>query len=263
VDLISQTLGEMPPKNGSVRKANCPNWNNTQTETEPVCSLYCVQNVKTYSTFCLGRRNRGPRPPFPLPFVKNVVQIAFLTHGCCKAISVSLCGYLSVGQLNNEKWPTCLAHTLCWELGLSEPEIGLEHDKCQNLHGARLQKQLQTALVLPVTFIWSHLIRESASTAFDVWLYLFFLLYPPPPPPPPPPPLPRRQHSREHFFRCTFYSKSASRNQCHTQLFDASWREALPTPPHFVNNMKYKYQTKFATDYSNLKQRNSNLLSLW
>ena len=39
----------------------------------------------------------------PFAFVKNVVQIAFLTHGCCKATSVSLCGYLSVGQLNNEK----------------------------------------------------------------------------------------------------------------------------------------------------------------
>jgi hypothetical protein len=51
---------------------------------------------------------RGPRPsqvfrrhkkcPFsggkvPFAFVKNVVQIAFLTHG----------SYLSVGQLNNEK----------------------------------------------------------------------------------------------------------------------------------------------------------------
>ena len=37
----------------------------------------------------------------PFAFVKNVVQIAFLTHGCGKV--VSLCGYLSVGQLNNEK----------------------------------------------------------------------------------------------------------------------------------------------------------------
>ena len=39
----------------------------------------------------------------PFAFVKNVVHIAFLTHGCCKATYVSLCGYLSVGQLNNEK----------------------------------------------------------------------------------------------------------------------------------------------------------------
>jgi hypothetical protein len=39
------------------------------------------------------------------------------------------------------------------ESGLSEPEIGLEHDKWQNLHGVRLQKQLQTALILSVTFI--------------------------------------------------------------------------------------------------------------
>ena len=39
----------------------------------------------------------------PFAFVKNVVQIAFLTRGCCKATSVCLRGYLSVGQLNNEK----------------------------------------------------------------------------------------------------------------------------------------------------------------
>jgi hypothetical protein len=37
--------------------------------------------------------------------------------------------------------------------GLSEPEIGLEHDKWQNLHGARSQKQLQIVLILSVTFI--------------------------------------------------------------------------------------------------------------
>jgi hypothetical protein len=35
----------------------------------------------------------------------------------------------------------------------SEPESGLEHDKWQNLHAARLQEQLQTALILSVTFI--------------------------------------------------------------------------------------------------------------
>jgi hypothetical protein len=51
--------------------------------------------------------------------------------------------------------------------GLSEPEIGLErafylliwqkkHDKWPNSHGARLQKQLQIALILSVTFILSH-----------------------------------------------------------------------------------------------------------
>jgi hypothetical protein len=50
------------------------------------------------------------------------------------------------------------------ESGLSEPEIGLEHafvlliwqkkhDKWQNSHGARLHKQLQTPLILSVTFI--------------------------------------------------------------------------------------------------------------
>jgi hypothetical protein len=47
---------------------------------------------------------------------------------------------------------------------LSEPDIALEHafvlliwqkkhDKWKNSHGARLQKQLQTALILSVTFI--------------------------------------------------------------------------------------------------------------
>ena len=40
-------------------------------------------------------------------------------------------GYLSVpvsvGQLNNGKWPACFARTVCCESGLSEPEIGLEH----------------------------------------------------------------------------------------------------------------------------------------
>jgi hypothetical protein len=41
-------------------------------------------------------------------------------------------------------------------------------DKWQNSHGARWQKQLQTALILSVTFIVSFdLIGESASTAFD------------------------------------------------------------------------------------------------
>jgi hypothetical protein len=50
------------------------------------------------------------------------------------------------------------------ESGLSEPEIGLEHafvlliwqkqhDKWRNSHGSRFQKQLQTALILSVTFI--------------------------------------------------------------------------------------------------------------
>jgi hypothetical protein len=49
------------------------------------------------------------------------------------------------------------------KLGLSEPEIGLEYafvlliwqknDKWQTSHVARLQKQLQTVLILSVTFI--------------------------------------------------------------------------------------------------------------
>jgi hypothetical protein len=68
--------------------------------------------------------------------------------------SVSLCGYLSVAQLNSMKneQPAWRALFAC-ESGLSESEIGLEHDKWQNLHGALLQKQLQTALIFSVTFI--------------------------------------------------------------------------------------------------------------
>jgi hypothetical protein len=53
---------------------------------------------------------------------------------------------------------------LACESGFSEPEIGFEHafglliwqkkhDKWQNSHDARLQKQLQTPLILFVTFI--------------------------------------------------------------------------------------------------------------
>jgi hypothetical protein len=60
------------------------------------------------------------------------------------------------------------------ESGLSEPEIGLEHafvlliwqkkhDKWKSSHGARLQKQLQTALILSVTFIRSHYVLRGKS----------------------------------------------------------------------------------------------------
>jgi hypothetical protein len=59
------------------------------------------------------------------------------------------------------------AHCLPVNRAFLEPEIGLEdafvlliwqlwqkkHDKWQNSHGARLQKQLQTALILSVTLI--------------------------------------------------------------------------------------------------------------
>jgi hypothetical protein len=62
--------------------------------------------------------------------------------------------------------PALRARFAC-ESGLSEPEIGPEHafvlliwqkkhDKWQNSHVACLQKQLQTALILSVSFIWSH-----------------------------------------------------------------------------------------------------------
>jgi hypothetical protein len=59
--------------------------------------------------------------------------------------------------------PALRARFAC-ESGLSEPEIGPEHafvlliwqkkhDKWQNSHVACLQKQLQTALILSVSFI--------------------------------------------------------------------------------------------------------------
>jgi hypothetical protein len=68
-----------------------------------------------------------------------------------------------VAQLNNGNDQPALSALFACELGLSEPEIGLEHafvlliwqmkhNKWQNSHGARLQKQLQTALILSVTF---------------------------------------------------------------------------------------------------------------
>jgi hypothetical protein len=57
--------------------------------------------------------------------------LRFLTHGCCKATSASLCGYLNEGQLNNGNDHACrqlCTHSLpANRSGLSEPEIDLEH----------------------------------------------------------------------------------------------------------------------------------------
>jgi hypothetical protein len=39
----------------------------------------------------------------PFALVKNVVQIAFSTHGCCKAVSVSHCGSVECGAVKH--WP--------------------------------------------------------------------------------------------------------------------------------------------------------------
>ena len=81
----------------------------------PILCSKNVFNIREYTHIIRGVGTggaRGPRPPqvfrrpqkcpfsggkVPFAFVKNVVQIAFLFHGCCKAISVSLCSYLSVG----------------------------------------------------------------------------------------------------------------------------------------------------------------------
>jgi hypothetical protein len=63
-----------------------------------------------------------------------------LQSNICESLWLLECGAVK----QNEKLPASAASALFgWESGLSEPEIGLEHDKWQNLHGARLQKQLQ------------------------------------------------------------------------------------------------------------------------
>jgi hypothetical protein len=65
-------------------------------------------------------------------FILNLSFLAvfsfFFTHGCCEAASVSLCGYLSVGQLNNGNDQPAWRALFACESGLSEPEIGLEHE---------------------------------------------------------------------------------------------------------------------------------------
>ena len=46
------------------------------------------------------------------------------------------------------------AHSLAENRAFQNQKSGsVENDKWQNLHGVRLQKQLQTALILSVTFI--------------------------------------------------------------------------------------------------------------
>jgi hypothetical protein len=59
----------------------------------------------------------------PFAFVKNVVQIAFLTHGCCFATSVSICGYLSVGQFNLPANRAFQNQKSGWSIFLSNLEI--------------------------------------------------------------------------------------------------------------------------------------------
>jgi hypothetical protein len=50
-------------------------------------------------------------------------------------------------------------HTLWAEIGLEHSfDLAMKHDewvKKQNSHGAHFKRQLQTALILSVTFIWS------------------------------------------------------------------------------------------------------------
>jgi hypothetical protein len=80
------------------------------------------------------------------------------------------------------------------------------------LHSAHLQKQLQTALILSVTFIWFHLWVGLNG----LWFMIAFIF-------PSLPSLPRRQHLHKNFFRCSFRSTSAPRNRCPPQLFHASY----------------------------------------
>ena len=103
---------------------------------------------------------------------------------------------------------------LACESGLSEPEIGLEDDKWQNLHGARLQKQMQNALMQNDSFGHFHLISSVSRTERPL---IYDYIYPPPP-------FPSRQYIRGKFFSCPFHSKSAPRNRCPPpQLFDAPY----------------------------------------
>jgi hypothetical protein len=82
--------------------------------------------------------------------------------------------YLSAGWLNNDQ-PAWHALFAC-QPGLSEPEIGLEHDKWQNLHGARfMQKQLQTA--------FASVSRPQRPLIYDC---IYFSFLPPPLLPPSP-----------------------------------------------------------------------------
>ena len=92
------------------------------------------------------------------------------------------------------------------ESDLSEPEIGLQHDKWQNLHGARLQKHPQTAFN---SFCHFHLISSVSRPQRPLIYDCIDFSFPNPPSPPPH----RRQHFREKFFRCPFHSKSAPRNR--------------------------------------------------
>jgi hypothetical protein len=79
------------------------------------------------------------------------------------------------------------------------------------LHGARLQKQLQTVLILSVTFIWSHPWVGLNGLWFTIAFISFIYSFPNPPP--------RRQLFRENIFRCP--SKPVL-----PQLFDASYAPA-------------------------------------
>jgi hypothetical protein len=84
------------------------------------------------------------------------------------------------------------------------------------LHGAHLQKQLQIALILSVTFIWSH-----PSVGLNgLWFMIAFIFASLPPSP--------VANISGKIFRCPFHSKSALPNRCPPpQLFDASYAPGL------------------------------------
>jgi hypothetical protein len=129
----------------------------------------------------VGRHRKFPFSggKVPFAFVKNVFQIAFLTHRCCKAISVSFCSYLSVGQLNNEMTSLLPAHSLAENRAFQNQKSGWSTTNrkiCTVLFCKNNCKLLSFFLSLSLD-----LIRELASTAFD---YDCIYSFPTPPPSP-------------------------------------------------------------------------------
>jgi hypothetical protein len=80
---------------------------------------------------------------------------SFLTHRCYSLECGAVMGPFRTG---NWAWTRVRSFDLGKELK--------KHYKWQNSHGARLQKQLQTALILSVTSIWYH----PWVTLNDLWL---------------------------------------------------------------------------------------------
>jgi hypothetical protein len=133
-------------------------------------------NVPPPQVFRNPKKCPFPDGKVPFVFVTNFVQIAFLTHGCCKATLVSLCGYLSVGQLIKQWQMTSMlgAHSL------------LVNRTFQNLKSgwSATNGKICTMLVCKKTancfnsFCHFHLISSVSRPQrplISIWLHLFFL----------------------------------------------------------------------------------------